>query len=304
MTNSSQENNRSEGIEATLSSAKPMHVTTRSKHQESKSDARNLSPCERFFYDYKDCAIIDRCNPDTESEIHYFDYQPEQFDMRKILLLNRLRRLAEDFIINRDPPQTDWRGESWLPASDQAGGLAASLFNAIIASALNTVDPSQGMQLRFNGQLKRDNANLRDVTSLSLFCEDVEKVLRDLYGDVNDKMLADLLNAVSVIATQFVKSARNELWQEHNNARDWGCLYIEDARRYAALEELKGRVRDVTEDPAKHSKYTVEFARLFEESMVTDDAEREDMAAVEFARLFEEIVVMDDAEREDMAGGV
>jgi hypothetical protein len=58
------------------------------------------------------------------------------------------------------------------------------IFVAIRSSKLNAIDPMVSIQNRFYGNLKRREDGLQAFTSLSLFRDDVERLLRDIYGDV------------------------------------------------------------------------------------------------------------------------
>jgi hypothetical protein len=153
---------------------------------------------------------------------------------------------------------------------------------------LNTVAPSRGIQFRFDGTLWRDKPHLEDTTSLSLFCDDVERLLRDLYGDVDDDKLEDVLRAVRVIVRELTHFVRKELWQEDIDADDFdyysgnnrpkGLNISSSDRRRAlkALEDLRTRARDVSTSPAGHSKYTIKFAELFKkwDKPVPEDVQR------------------------------
>jgi hypothetical protein len=93
--------------------------------------------------------------------------------------------------------------------------------------------------------------------------------LRDLYGDVDDDKLEDVLRAVRVIVRELTHFVRKELWQEDIDADDFdyysgnnrpkGLNISSSDRRRAlkALEDLRTRARDVSTSPAGHSKYTI-----------------------------------------------
>ncbi len=74
-----------------------------------------------------------------------------------------------------------------------ADHLWSVLGHLIKASHLNRRDVLISMQHPFKGKLKRKKTELREFTSISLFVDDVERALRDLYGDVDGDDLDDLL---------------------------------------------------------------------------------------------------------------
>jgi hypothetical protein len=246
-------------------------VNVQAEHQ---ATPENEASTDRFFLD-ENGDVIDRLNP--VGGMRYSDggnlppdHPPSQFQLRESLLFGRLRVLVSDL----------------FPNSHEGLHTAYSLFQVIRASALNTIEPRRGLQFRFEGTLKRERAHLQDITSLSLFRDDLERLLRDLYGDVDDEMLVDVLRA----SWEIMKLVLEELWQEYRNAEDfdhffgaglldgYGLTSSDDRLRRAFLDDLRNRVRDVTKDPAKHSRYTVKFAKLFNKSIVTDETEREEMA--------------------------
>jgi hypothetical protein len=195
---------------------------------------------------------------------HYYpdDSLPTQFRLRESLLRRRLDVLVSDLIININPEQTDGNSSR---SNSEADAVANSLFQAIRASALNIIAPSRGIQFRFDGTLKRDKPDVKNMTSFVLFCDDVERLLRDLYGDVDHDMLAAALCAVRVIVTEFTQFVRKKLWQEHFDALNSYDYFVKgdykSERR--AIEDLRTRVRDVSTNPAGHSKYTIRFTELY-----------------------------------------
>jgi len=68
---------------------------------------------------------------------------------------------------------------------------------------LNTLNPAESIRNRFDGKLKRQKDSLQEFTSLSLFRDDVERLLRDLYGDIESEALDHILLAVFCIVQEF-----------------------------------------------------------------------------------------------------
>ena len=113
------------------------------------------------------------------------------------------------------------------------------------------------------------------MTSLSLFFDDVELLLRDLYGDVDSEALHRVLLAVFRI-----DYVREDLHKEHRDAKyfdymfgigvpDGYCINGSDWRRgMLAKSDLILRVCEVLANPSAFSEYTVEFAKLFNQDWV------------------------------------
>jgi hypothetical protein len=53
-----------------------------------------------------------------------------------------------------------------------------------------------------------------------LFVNDVECLLRDLYGDFDDDVIESTRRAIFVIVQEFLQFIRNDLWLEHRSAVD------------------------------------------------------------------------------------
>jgi hypothetical protein len=49
----------------------------------------------------------------------------------------------------------------------------------------------------------------------------VERLLRDLYCDIESDVLDSVLNAIFVIVEEFSQYVRKDLWQEHDDAMNW-----------------------------------------------------------------------------------
>jgi hypothetical protein len=111
-------------------------------------------------------------------------------------------------------------GEEYQPHCEESHSISWALFHAIKASNLNTLHVALSIKHRFGGKLNRDKVGWQDFTPLSLFADDVERLLRDLYGELDNEEIARVRRAVSRIVEEFVKYLRKELWQEHQNAKD------------------------------------------------------------------------------------
>jgi hypothetical protein len=166
-------------------------------------------------------------------------------------------------------------------AIEKRNSIWTAICNLIEASHLNSLDPAVPIQNKFNGKLKTKKKGLREWTSLWLFRDDVERLLRDLYGDVESKTLDPILDAVLVIVEEFAQSWRCDLWIEHQNAKDIeyifgigrpeGCSLTrtdyKQAGKAAAWNQL--RAQAVLEHPSRFSKYTIEFARFWDKEITS-----------------------------------
>jgi hypothetical protein len=142
---------------------------------------------------------------------------------------------------------------------------------------LNTFDPALSIRHKFNGKLNRQYKNTQDFTSLALFRNDFECLMRDLYGDVESEALDSLVLAVFRIVQQFAIYVRPDLWKEHSDAEDLDYIFgigVPDGYGISGSEwrcgmvakaDLFHRVREVNANLSSVSPYTIEFAKFFAE---------------------------------------
>jgi hypothetical protein len=164
---------------------------------------------ERFVLDEKR-NVIDKLNPTGRKAYCFKDSPEDQIDLRERTLLVRLGELVDD-LINVEPEQTDRWGNTRRPFNNEAHAIWHAIYCAIIASRLNALEPAVSLQNRFDGTLKRQKAGLQEVTSLSLFRDDVERLLRDLYGDIESDALDSILKATFVMVQKFTQYVRKDL---------------------------------------------------------------------------------------------
>jgi hypothetical protein len=213
--------------------------------------------------------VIDRLNPknnlkarSTEPSTHY----PPEDDkcLREHLLSALLNGLLKDLMV--------------APAQDitsairrEISAISHALFSAIRISHLNTLDVRLSIHYRFQGELVRDRVGWRDFTSIALFLDDVERVLRDLYGESDNEAITDVRDALFGISKEFFWFLRPELSEEHAHAMDidFACgigvpegegISGSDCGRanYSALC-LYLHSRKVRAVPKYFSSYTVKF---------------------------------------------
>jgi hypothetical protein len=133
------------------------------------------------------------------------------------------------------------------------------------------------LQRSGSGELAAEKKGMQDFTSLSLFTDDVERLLRDLYGDSDGEAMDRIRRAVFVITAEFTQHLRKDLWEEHNNAcaidymlgigvpDGYGISGGDHRRANKASYDLAVRIRAVHSNPTAFSKYTIEFVKVLDE---------------------------------------
>ena len=191
--------------------------------------------------------------------------------LRERVLWIRLADLVEDLITNINPIEKLPDGREYQPRCAERHSISWALYNAIKASHLNTLDVALSIQHRGGGELKREKVGWQDFTSLSLFVDDVERLLRNLYGEFDDRAINRVRDAVFWIVEEFTQYLRKDLWQEHQNAwrvdymcgigvpEGYGLSGSDHHRGHCAADDLELRARAVRANPAGFSKYTVGF---------------------------------------------
>jgi hypothetical protein len=227
----------------------------------------------RFALDEKR-NIIDTVNVANSGKV-YFHQRDLEGDrhLRERILQWHLHKLTNKLIINLRPIRRDAAGHEFEPDNEESFAIYWAMFDAIRASHLNTFDPALSVQHKFDGKLRRQKEHTQDFTSLALFRDDVERLLRDLYGDVESEAMDSIVEALFDIVRQFTRCVRPDLCNEHWNAMVLDAFFgigvdeeffiggWKDAME--AEYELIGRVREVNAKPAAFSEYTIEFANFF-----------------------------------------
>jgi hypothetical protein len=222
--------------------------------------------------------IIDAVNVANSGKAYCHEGDPEDDKhLRERIFMIHLSKMIDKLIINLRPMQKLPTGEEYKPHNEESFAIWWAMLDTIRASHLNTFDPALSIQHKFDGTLRRQKKHTQDFTSLSLFRDDVECLLRDLYGDVESEALDSILRAVLRIVEQFAKFVRPDLWKEHSDAEDLDYMFgigvpegcgingSEWRRGMAAKADLFHRVREVNVNPSTFSEYTIEFAKLFAE---------------------------------------
>ena len=231
----------------------------------------------RFALDEKR-YVIDLLNPAISGKGYCHEGDPEDDSyLRERVLMVRLGEMLDKLIINLRPMQKLPSGEEKSLQMKSFSKIWWAMLGTIKASHLNTFDPALSVQHKFDGKLKRWKKHTQDFTSLALFRDDVECLLRDLYGDFEIKALDSVVLAVFRIVQQFAHYVRPDLWKEHQDAENLdymlgigvpeggGISGGEWRRGMVAKHDLMLRVCEVRENPSAFSAYTGEFAARFGE---------------------------------------
>jgi hypothetical protein len=146
---------------------------------------------------------------------------------------------------------------------------------------MNTFNPGVSIHDKSAGESNCHKMGTQYFSSLSLFCDDVDVLLRDLYGNVDCEARDRVLRAVRVIVQGLTKYVRKDLWQEHSDALDldkyifgigfpdgYGICGSELRYGVRAKYDLILRVCRVNANPSAFSEYTVEFAKRFSRKWV------------------------------------
>jgi hypothetical protein len=230
-----------------------------------------MTPNLRFSLG-EDRRVIDRLNPRNNGKgwCHEGD-QEDDMRLRELLLWTRLGELIQDLIVNHNPAETGPTGETYQPCCEERFSIWSALYRAIMASHLNTFNVARSFTHKFDGNVNRKKIGMQDYTSLALFADDVERLLRDLYGDYDQQVIDRLREAVLAIVAEFTKHLRKDLWEERQSAQNidyvfgiglpegYGISGSDHRRMLRAVRDLIERARIVRADSTKFSKYTVSF---------------------------------------------
>lgn len=227
----------------------------------------------RFILDNQGNAV-DRLHPEYSAETPYhmnpFSCKPygDESRLRSGLFVRRLEGLI--------PELTKGNGRKRQKRAF-CTDLPYLLCSIIQPSQLSQRDVRISLRKTFNGKLRHKKTELQELTSISLFIDDVERLLRDLYGDVDSDRFKELLAALKLTTLTLSSHYLPDLEAEHNTAlmvdRGAGrCINPGDgvsrhmlATGVYAAEELILRVRAILTYPSAYGRYTVAFAKTLNE---------------------------------------
>jgi hypothetical protein len=213
----------------------------------------------RFSID-KHGYIVDKAYPGSHRKYKYRGV-PSESDtyIRRNILWRGISRLLPKLIVSSK-------------AETRRHDFVNMLCAAVEASQLNTLDPALSIQYPFKGKLCKKQG-MQDYTSISLFIRDVERLLRELYGDVNRGELDTVLYAIRCIVVDLMTFVRPELVAEYNDAEaidyrigigrpeGYGISSSEIGQAHMAAMVLAVRRLQVASNPTAHSSYTRKFVR-------------------------------------------
>jgi len=210
---------------------------------------------------------------------HWAVYDTSEKSLRESLVIRRVNEFVDKLLVNNNPFEDDPFGEGephQLPNPENFS-LTLVIYYAVKSSHLNTRDVATSIKYKFDGKLRRANIGWQDTTSISLFINDLECLLRDLYGDFDDAVIESIRDAIFVIVKEFLRFTRNDLWLEHHSAVniDFACgigvpegMGISGSDHRIANEGvayLFNRARKFRANPDAFSQYSTYFLKALEE---------------------------------------
>jgi hypothetical protein len=227
----------------------------------------------RFTVDEKqNGVIIDGLNPANSGKFHgsSVDVQDE-VNLRETVLYFRLWEITDKLIKNMRPLKTHFFLGENQEENIESKSILLTLHRIISASRLNSIELGVSIKQRFDGTLKHAKIGMHTRTSLWLFRDDLECLLRDLYGDIQDDVLEDALHAAFGTVEEFTRFVRTDIWREHQDAWEsdyacgigvpegYGISGSEWRAGVCAQDDLGDRILEVLANPTTFSEYTIRF---------------------------------------------
>jgi hypothetical protein len=158
-------------------------------------------------------------------------------------------KLIAKLIVNDGPTDFNEKQES----------LLAVIVCVVEVSRLNERDPRVASRHPFRGNLKFSRDGITDCTSIVRFTFDVECLLRELYGDVENEDLDEVLRAIWTIVLEFTKHLCPDIHQEYHDAYEY-----EYDQAWIVASALTNRAMQVSVHPHNYSWYTRKFVKSLE----------------------------------------
>ena len=221
--------------------------------------------------------IVDRANWENSRlyRIHTGETGDEEH-LRESVLLVRLERLFSK-LHGPNPPKRDNRGRK-RRRFEKALWVLRDVLIAVGASHLSEQSAARLPHHRFNDQLRRENEHFGEFTSLALFLDDIELLLRDLYGHFDQGAATAVRCALYTVLCRCLRSLPKDIWNEHRDAvnidHGWygaGLAPGDGISTHAlwqadeAANDLARRVRAFRANPKAYSKYTHQFVHILDE---------------------------------------
>jgi hypothetical protein len=229
----------------------------------------------RFELDQEEW-VVDTSNSNPRV-LHFAAYDTSETSLRESVVFRLVNEFVDKLLVNNNPLVAGPSGEPYRPSNPENFSLTYVIYYVVKASHLNARDVATSLKYKFNGELRRDDIGWQALTSLSLFVNDVESLLRDLYGDFDYAVIESIRDAIFVIVKEFLRFTRNDLWLEHHSAVniDFACgigvpegTGISGSDHRIANEgvaHLFNRARKFRANPDGFSEYSARFLKSLEE---------------------------------------
>jgi hypothetical protein len=231
----------------------------------------------RFYVDDKRW-VIDRANRANSRlyRIHISEAGDEEH-LRESVLLVRLEGLLGK-LHGPSAPKRNKRGRK-RRRFEKALWVLRGVLIAVGASHMSQQSAARSPHHRFNDQLRRENGHFGGITSLALFFDDIELLLRDLYGDFDQSAASAVRYALhTVLCWCLRRSLPKDIWKEHWDARTidhgWYGVGLDPGDGIStnsvwqadeAANDLARRIRAFRANPKAYSKYTHQFVHILDE---------------------------------------
>jgi hypothetical protein len=212
---------------------------------------------KRFLLDSQG-KILDKAHPEYRTEdpfdMNQYTNKPhgDELHLRIGVLVRRLERLVPQLV------QGNGAKRERRALSNELPYILADITQA---SQLNVQDVQGSLQNSFKGRLKHRKTELCELTSISLFVDDVERLLRDLRSTtltISSHLLPDLGAEHEAAFCVDRGAGRGLLPGEGVSTR-----MVRDG--IEAAEMLIGRARTVLSSQSEYGRYTVGFAKALNE---------------------------------------
>jgi hypothetical protein len=225
-----------------------------------------LDKNRRFSLDDKG-YLVDKANPAKNGKYKYKGSLDDDRNVRNDLLRERLDDLVSGLFVNNR-------------AKNRKGkqALCDMILGVIGASHLNTLAPAVAVQRPFDGKRKRKREKkwMFGFISISLFIDDAEQLLRELYGEFDRNALGELVSAITTIVVEFTKYVRPDLNKERDDADDidyrvgisrpkgYNYSSSDHARAVMAADAIAIRAMQVSVNPDAYCRYTKQFVKALD----------------------------------------
>jgi hypothetical protein len=222
--------------------------------------------------------VVDKSNSKVS---HYFRYETNEGDtsenpLREDMLFAQLCELVDKLLVNNNAVKQT-RSGPYQDKNPENYSLALIIYQIIKESRLNGRHVLASLQHKPRGKLRPNVGGWQDITSIALFINDIECLLRDLYGDFDDDdAIGPIRRVILVVVPQFLRLVRNDLWLEHSSAVDiddqfdlkaidLGICPGDLARAaFKGTAYLLDRVQEFRRNPSPFSQYTASFLTAYE----------------------------------------